>query len=212
MANTHRRKQHPLRLLMSFLLAALCLWLPATATTFAQGLPAGPVGIEEEDLGEVPPGQGTLTADPSDGLAEVDEAGLRELYREAENLFREVDPAAALPLFSRLVDTVESALAERQLAGNTEPPSTLGDRQDPSSVDLSQPSPPDIPAEAKYLSDSTRQLLTQGLAYRSWIYHLLGEAELADSSLARMLEVDPGSDLDRTRRPRGLGAIAGPNS
>ncbi len=53
--------------------------------------------------------------------------------------------------------------------------------------------------DAGQLNDELRQLLVRSLAYRAQVQFNFGEVELAEAGLARMLEVEPGSDLDRSQ-------------
>ncbi len=52
---------------------------------------------------------------------------------------------------------------------------------------------------AGQLSDDLRRVLARSLAYRAQVHFNFGEVELVDSGLRRMLEIDPGADLDRSR-------------
>lgn len=61
-------------------------------------------------------------------------------------------------------------------------------------VDLLEPR-----AAAGQLDDSLRDLLTRSLAYRARLQFNFGEVELAEQGLARMLELHPEADLDRSQ-------------
>ncbi len=49
------------------------------------------------------------------------------------------------------------------------------------------------------LSDTLRHLLASSLAYRAQVHFNFGEAELVEAGLTRMLEIEPGADVDRSR-------------
>ncbi len=52
---------------------------------------------------------------------------------------------------------------------------------------------------AGLLSDTLRHLLARSLAYRAQVHFNFGEIELVEAGLTRMLEIEPGADLDRSR-------------
>ncbi len=52
---------------------------------------------------------------------------------------------------------------------------------------------------AGQLSEDLRRLLTRSLGYRAQVHYNFGEIERAEAGLTRMLEIEPGADLDRSR-------------
>lgn len=65
--------------------------------------------------------------------------------------------------------------------------------------------PPDPPAEVAFLGPTQRSLFARALALRATLYDELGEPELADLDLGRMLRVDPTADLEAAEPSRELG-------
>ncbi len=163
-----------------------------------QAAPVPPPQIEEEELSEVSPEEG------SEALG-LDEEEFLALFAEAEELFRSENQLASLPLFGQIVDQIESHLGIRIAAAALEAPeeaAPAAEGEPPAAGQAAtseQVTPPEPPPEVRFLSDTARSIFARSLGYRAQVHFGFGEQPLAESGFERMLAVEPEAAVDRQR-------------
>ena len=202
----------------------LSLWLllillcPLVATPVA----AQGQGVVVEDLEE--PGAEEA---PRQAPSELDGAAVQQLFSEAEVTFAAQDPAA-FSAFGRLVDLFENHLrlmaeAEKLRAQAEAPPEEVMPQEgtDPLTEDTaaapqgdvdddpSDAPPPAAPAQ-RFLDPESRQLFVRSLLYRAILGYDFGEDDLVQTSLGRILVINPDFDLDSEVAASAIPELPGP--
>lgn len=184
------------------------------------GLVVGEDLVVEEELTAPAAGLGAGSSSTS-----LDQGAIASLFTEAEAVFLQGDQPTALLRFGQLIDLFEiwlaDAEAERLAALEAASAATPGEdlnttdmSEDPGAASTEDPAdedgmdapiePPMPTPELLHLSPAMQALFVRTLAYRAELYHAFGDREQAETTLERMLGIDPGADLDRERAPADL--------
>lgn len=180
-------------------------------------------------------GSPSLGVEPSGedepGLPVLADEVVVTLFSEAEATYRSIDRPASLSQLSQLIDLFENHLDESSTLAELRAAEAEAEQagQQPSDVDAMGPEgagapsedaedggnaeaedeaeaePPPPPPVVTFLDAAQRGIFARTLGLRAVLYDELGEKELADFDLERMLQVDPDADLAGAEPPQGLG-------
>ena len=148
------------------------------------------------------------------GPAPLDDDAVLALFTEAEATYHSIDRPASLTQLSQLIDLFERHLADAEaarqaseaaLAAAAVAPEPATPEAEPGAGDDSVATEPLEPAAVElpptppviaFLSDLQRRVFARSLGARAVLYHDFGEDELATYDLERLLEVEPGANLE----------------